>query len=371
MLIGVPKEIKHNENRVAVTPTGVQSLVAHGHGILVEFGAGLGCGFTDEDYRIAGARLVSHEDTWTEANLVIKVKEPQASEYRFFREDLAIFTYLHLAAEPLLAKKLTEHQTTAIAYETVQTISGALPLLAPMSEIAGRMAPQIGAQFLENHYGGPGTLLGGVPGVRAAHVVIVGGGMVGTNAAKIAVGMGARVTILDKNTERLAFLDDLFGNRVQTLASNPYDLANCVADADLLIGSVLIPGAKAPKLITTEMVKSMKPGSVIVDVAIDQGGSVETIDRITTHEEPIYTRFGVNHYAVANIPGAVARTSTLALTNVTLPFTLQIADLGWQEATQQNTALRSGLNTAEGVITHKTVAEALGMPHSEYKLVVS
>ncbi|WP_067935552.1 alanine dehydrogenase [Alicyclobacillus kakegawensis] len=371
MLIGIPKEIKHNENRVAVTPTGVKSFVAQGHQVLVEAGAGQGCGFTDEEYRAAGARLVSHEDAWTEADLVVKVKEPQPSEYAFFREGLTLFTYLHLAAEPELAKQLMESRTTAIAYETVQTQSGALPLLAPMSEIAGRMAPQIGAQFLENHYGGPGILIGGVPGVRAAYVVIVGGGTVGTNAAKIAVGMGARVTVLDKSAERLAFLDDLFGNRVQTMASNPYDLAACTAEADLLIGSVLIPGAKAPKLVTTEMVQSMKPGSVIVDVAIDQGGSVETIDHITTHENPVYTKFGVIHYAVANIPGAVARTSTIALTNATLPFALQIANLGWEQAARQNPALRGGVNVAYGAVTHKTVAEALDMPYHEYEFVVS
>ncbi|MDQ0190341.1 alanine dehydrogenase [Alicyclobacillus cycloheptanicus] len=371
MVIGVPKEIKHNEHRVAVTPIGVKSLIAHGHEVLVEAGAGAGCGFTDEEYQAAGAKLVSHEDAWTQASLVVKVKEPQASEYPFFREDLTLFTYLHLAAEPTLAKQLVASKTTAIGYETVQTPTGGLPLLAPMSEIAGRMAPQIAAQFLENHYGGRGILLGGVPGVKAANVVIVGGGTVGTNAAKIAVGMGAHVTILDKSAERLAYLDDLFGNKVQTLASNPYDLAACVADADVLIGAVLIPGAKAPKLVTTEMVQSMRPGSVIVDVAIDQGGSIETIDHVTTHEDPVYEKFGVLHYAVANIPGAAARTSTLALTNATLPFALAIANLGWQRAMQEQPVLRGGLNTAEGKITHPTVARALDMAYEAYDAVLS
>ncbi|WDL95369.1 alanine dehydrogenase [Alicyclobacillus sp. ALC3] len=360
MLIGVAREIKQNENRVGLTPAGVATLTAQGHTVRVESGAGVGCGFSDKAFQNAGAQMVTHEDAW-QAELVVKVKEPQQSEYKFFRRDLTLFTYLHLAAEPELAEALVQSGTTAIGYETVQAMTGALPLLAPMSEIAGRMAPQIGAQFLENHYGGPGVLLGGVPGVRAAHVVIVGGGVVGTNAAKIAVGMGAHVTIFDKSNERLAFLDDLFGNKVQTLSSNPYELTASAETADLLIGSVLIPGAKAPKLITTDMVKSMKPGSVIVDVAIDQGGSVETIDRITTHENPIYTVFGVNHYAVANIPGAVARTSTVALVNATLPYTTQIAKLGWEHAAQQNLALQRGVQVTNGQVVHESVAQSLGL----------
>ncbi|MFB5193218.1 alanine dehydrogenase [Alicyclobacillus fastidiosus] len=371
MIIGVPKEIKNNENRVSLTPGGAKALAAQGHTVLVEQNAGRGCGFRDEEYLAAGARIVSHEQAWTEAEMVMKVKEPQPSEYGFFRKGLILFTYLHLAAEPELTKKLIEGGTIGIAYETVQTANRALPLLAPMSEIAGRMSPQVGAQFLTNYYGGPGVLLGGVPGVRAANVVIIGGGTVGTNAAKIAVGMGAHVTILDKSSERLNYLDDLFNGRVQTLASNDYELAESTQSADVLISSVLIPGAKAPKLVTTEMVQSMKSGSVIVDVAIDQGGSVETIDRITTHEDPTFTKFDVIHYAVANIPGSVARTSTMALTNATLPYALQIANQGWTAAVEQNGALRLGVNTAHGYITHSAVAQALNLPFENIQHIIA
>jgi alanine dehydrogenase len=366
MRIGVPKEIKNNENRVALTPAGVQALTRAGHEVRVERGAGAGAGFSDEDYAREGALIVSQEEAWNDSDMVMKVKEPLPSEYKFFREGLVLFTYLHLAAEPELTQTLLKKKMVAIAYETVQTANGFLPLLAPMSEIAGRMAPQIGAQFLEKHYGGAGILLGGVPGVPPADVVIVGGGAVGTNAAKIALGLGARVTIFDKNPDRLRYLDDLFGGRVQTVMSNSYELARAVASADLLIGAVLVPGAKAPKLVTEEMVKSMKPGSVIVDVAIDQGGSVETIDRITTHDNPVYIKHGVVHYAVANMPGAVARTSTLALTNATLPYAEKIANMGWEAAVLNDPALAKGVNTAYGMLTHPAVAESLGLPYEEF-----
>ncbi|MBX6395324.1 MAG: alanine dehydrogenase [Alicyclobacillaceae bacterium] len=371
MRIGVPKEIKNNENRVALTPAGVHVLTRAGHEVRIERGAGEGCGFSDDDYAREGALMVSQSEVWNESDMVMKVKEPLPSEYEFFREGLVLFTYLHLAADPKLARALLEKKVVAIAYETVQTESGRLPLLAPMSEIAGRMAPQIGAQFLENHYGGAGVLLGGVPGVPAAHVVVVGGGAVGTNAARIALGMGARVTIFDKNPDRLRYLDDLFGGRVQTVMSNAYELARAVETADLLIGAVLIPGAKAPKLVTESMVKTMRAGSVIVDVAVDQGGSIETVDRITTHDDPVYVKHGVVHYAVANIPGAVARTSTLALTNATLPYAELLADCGWEAAARKNPALAKGVNTAYGFVTHPAVADSLGLPFEDLNSLIA
>lgn len=354
MIIGVPKEIKDNENRVAITPAGVEMLRQAGHTVLIETGAGVGSGFTDDDYRQAGATIVdTAEEAWTRAELVLKVKEPLPSEYRFFREDLVLFTYLHLAAEPELTEALVESGMTAIAYETVQLDNGSLPLLTPMSEVAGRMAVQIGAQFLEKTKGGKGVLLGGVPGVAPAEVVIIGGGVVGTNAAKIAMGMGAKVTILDVNPDRLRYLDDLFGARLTTLMSNSYNIARSVAKADLLIGAVLIPGSRAPRLVTEEMVKSMSPGSVIVDVAIDQGGSIETIDRVTSHSHPTYVKHGVVHYAVPNIPGAVPRTSTIALTNVTIPYAVQLATKGVLQAIRDNRALARGVNVMKGHITHE------------------
>jgi alanine dehydrogenase len=367
MKIGVPKEIKNNENRVALTPAGVHTLVRAGHQVRIESKAGEGCGFADGDYAHEGALIVSQAETWNDSEMVMKVKEPLPAEYGFFREGLVLFTYLHLAAEPELVQAMLQKKVVGIAYETVQTQNGALPLLAPMSEIAGRMAPQIGAQFLEKHYGGGGILLGGVPGVQAASVVIVGGGAVGTNAAKLALGMGARVTIFDKNADRLRYLDDIFGGRIQTLMSNSYELAKAVESADLLIGAVLIPGAKAPKLVTDDMVKTMKKGSVIVDVAIDQGGSIETIDRITTHDNPVYVKHGVVHYAVANMPGAVARTSTMALTNSTLPYAELIARVGWKEAVLNNPALAKGVNTVHGHLTHEAVAESLGLSFLDFR----
>ncbi|MBN6186819.1 alanine dehydrogenase [Aneurinibacillus sp. BA2021] len=359
MIIGVPKEIKNNENRVAATPASVASLVQAGHQVLVENQAGIGSGFTNEEYVKQGAKIVdTAKEAWA-ADMVMKVKEPLAEEFQYFREGLVLFTYLHLAPEPELTKALVEKKVTAIAYETIQLDSGALPLLTPMSEVAGRMSIQIGAQFLEKSKGGKGVLLAGVPGVEAGRVTIVGGGIVGSNAAKIALGMGARVTLLDINAERLRQLDDEFQGRVQTLMSNPYNIAKAVKEADLLVGAVLIPGARAPRLVTEEMVKTMEPGSVIVDVAIDQGGSIETIDRITTHDEPTYVKHGVVHYAVANMPGAVARTSTIALTNVTIPYALQIASKGFVKASLDNHVLARGINVVDGKVTYKAVAEAL------------
>ncbi|RXS87218.1 alanine dehydrogenase [Geobacillus zalihae] len=360
MIIGVPKEIKNNENRVAITPAGVLSFVQAGHTVLIEKEAGVGSGFSDSDYARAGAQIIERaEDVWAQADMVMKVKEPLPSEYGYFRPGLILFTYLHLAADPELTRALKESGVIAIAYETVQ-VGRTLPLLTPMSEVAGRMAAQIGAQFLEKPYGGKGILLGGVPGVARGKVVIIGGGVVGTNAAKVAVGLGADVTIIDLNADRLRELDDIFGNQITTLMSNPMNIAEAVAEADLVIGAVLIPGARAPKLVTEDMVKAMKPGSVIVDVAIDQGGIVETSDHVTTHDDPTYVKHGVVHYAVANMPGAVPRTSTIALTNVTMPYALQIANKGVMQAITDNPALELGVNVANGEITYEAVARDLG-----------
>lgn len=360
MIIGVPTEIKNNENRVALTPAGVVTLIKAGHEVLVETNAGEGSGFPNADYAAAGASMIdSAADVWAKADMIMKVKEPLASEYKYFRSGLILFTYLHLAAEPELAAALTENGVTAIAYETVEQ-NRTLPLLTPMSEVAGRMSAQIGAQFLEKPKGGKGILLGGVPGVKRGKVTVIGGGVVGTNAAKVAAGLGADVTIIDLSPDRLRQLEDIFGKSVQTLMSSPLNIAEAVAESDLVIGAVLIPGAKAPKLVTEEMIKTMSPGSVIVDVAIDQGGIFETVDHITTHDNPTYEKHGVLHYAVANMPGAVPRTSTIALTNVTVPFALQIANKGVKEAVLSNPALKLGLNTAAGHITYAAVAKDLG-----------
>ncbi|MDI3327061.1 MAG: alanine dehydrogenase [Alicyclobacillaceae bacterium] len=365
MVIGVPREIKNNENRVAATPAGVYALVSAGHRVLVEAGAGEGSGFSDREYREAGAELVAEaKRVWESADLVVKVKEPQPEEYNFFRPGLILFTFLHLAAAPELTKALVDREVVAVAYETIQLENGSLPLLTPMSEVAGRMSVQIGAQFLEKPYGGKGVLLGGVPGVPPARVVILGGGTVGTNAAKMAVGLGADVTVLDKNPDRLRELDDLFAGRVRTVMSNAYTLGQEVPRADLLIGAVLVPGARAPKLVTEEMVARMSPGSVIVDVAVDQGGSIETVDRATTHSDPVYVKHGVVHYAVANIPGAVPRTATLALTNATLPYVSALADAGYRRAVAQNSALAKGVNVAHGRVTNEAVAASLGLPYT-------
>ncbi|MED0967362.1 alanine dehydrogenase [Bacillus paramycoides] len=367
MRIGIPTEIKNNENRVAMTPAGAVHLVQNGHEVFVQKGAGVGSGFTDEEYVQAGAKLVeTAEEAWNQ-DMVMKVKEPVESEYGYFREGLILFTYLHLAPEPELTKALIDNKVVSIAYETVQLENRSLPLLAPMSEVAGRMAAQIGAQFLEKNKGGKGILLAGVPGVKRGKVTIVGGGQAGTNAAKIAVGLGADVTIIDLSAERLRQLDDIFGNQVKTLMSNPYNIAEAVRESDLVIGAVLIPGAKAPKLVTEEMIKSMEPGSVVVDIAIDQGGIFETTDRITTHDNPTYEKHGVVHYAVANMPGAVPRTSTLALTNVTVPYAVQIANKGYKDACLGNSALLKGINTLDGYVTFEAVAEAHGLQYADAK----
>ncbi|WP_145333156.1 alanine dehydrogenase [Paenibacillus xylanexedens] len=360
MRIGIPKEIKNNENRVAMTPAGTADFVTAGHQVFIEQGAGLGSGFTDQEYVKAGALIVEEAaQVWQDAELILKVKEPLASEYGYFRPGLILFTYLHLAAEPALAKALVDKQVTALAYETLE-VGGSLPLLTPMSEVAGRMAAQIGAQLLEKTEGGKGILLSGVPGVSRGKVVIIGGGTVGTNAAKIALGLGADVTILDLNLNRLRQLDDIFGNQIQTLVSSPSNIASAVTGADLLICAVLIPGAKAPTLVSEQVVKTMAPGSVIVDVAIDQGGIVETIDHITTHDEPTYVKHGVVHYAVANMPGAVPRTSTVALTNATMPYALQLANHGVATAIRGSSSIRSAVNALNGHITYEAVARDLG-----------
>ncbi|WP_145051255.1 alanine dehydrogenase [Paenibacillus xylanexedens] len=360
MRIGIPKEIKNNENRVAITPAGTADFVRAGHQVMIEQGAGLGSGFTDQEYVVAGGEIKEQAASiWAESDMIMKVKEPLPSEYDHFRPGLIIFTYLHLAAEPALAKALIERQVTAIAYETLE-VNGTLPLLTPMSEVAGRMSAQIGAQLLEKTEGGKGILLSGVPGVSRGKVVIIGGGTVGTNAAKIAIGLGADVTILDLNLNRLRQLDDIFGNQIHTLVSSPSNIAAAVASADLLICAVLIPGAKAPTLVSEQMVTTMSPGSVIVDVAIDQGGIVETIDHITTHDEPTYVKHGVVHYAVANMPGAVPRTSTVALTNATMPYALQLANHGAAAAIRGSSSIRSAVNALNGHITYEAVARDLG-----------
>jgi len=362
--IGVPKEIKADENRVAITPAGVSTLVGDGHDVFVEKAAGRGSGFGDEDYARQGARILPDAAAVYEtAEMIMKVKEPLEPEYGLMQPGQVIFTYLHLAATAELTEALVERDVVAIAYETVQLPDGRLPLLTPMSEIAGRMATQVGAQFLEKPKGGRGVLLGGVPGVPPADVVIIGGGTVGTNAAKIAVGMGAQVTVLDVNVDRLRYLDDIFDGRLVTLASNPFNIAAAAARADLLVGAVLVPGARAPELVPEEVVSDMKPGSVVVDVAVDQGGSVATIDRVTTHSDPTYVVHGVVHYAVANMPGAVPRTSTLALTNVTLPYARKLAKLGHERAIKKDDALALGVNVYRGAVTYRAVAEAHGMDY--------
>jgi len=366
MRIGIPKEIKNNENRVAITPAGVHSLKLAGHEVFVETNAGIGSGFKDEEYEESGATIAKTAKEAWDVEMVMKVKEPLPEEYDYFYEGLILFTYLHLAAEPELTKALTDKKVVSIAYETVQLPNNSLPLLTPMSEVAGRMATQIGAQFLEKNYGGRGVLLAGIPGVSKGRVTVIGAGVVGTNAAKIAVGLGADVTILDLNPERLREIDAEFGSSVQTMMSSPFTIAEAVKESDLVVGAVLIPGAKAPKLVTEEMVKQMPEGSVVVDVAIDQGGIFETSDRISTHDDPTYTKHGVLHYAVANIPGAVPRTATIGLTNVTIPYALQIANKGYEKACEENKALQKGINTLDGYVTYESVAKAHDL---EYKPV--
>jgi len=358
MIIGVPREIKDNEARVGVTPAGVKELTESGHTVLVETQAGAQSGFEDAEYQDAGAEMVGEAGyVWGKSDTVVKVKEPIEKEYAFFREGLVLFTYLHLAPLPSLTDKLLESKVIGIAYETVRDRQRTLPLLTPMSEVAGRMSVQVGATYLEKERGGRGILLGGVPGVPPAHVTIIGGGVVGTNAAKIALGMGAKVTLIDVNLNRLRELDDIFNGRLYTLASNSYNLSHATREADLVIGGVLIPGATAPKLVTRGMVSQMKKGAVIVDVAIDQGGCVETA-RPTSHSNPSYVVDGVVHYCVTNMPGAVPHTSTLALTNSTFPYLLRIANQGALEALKQDAGLAEGLNTWMGSLTCKGVAES-------------
>ncbi len=360
MKIGIPKETKPFEFRVAATPNTVRALAAAGHEVSVETGAGLGSSITDDDFLAAGARVVdSAAEAWGQ-ELVLKVKEPVAAEYGFLREDLTLFAYLHLAADRQLTEALLSAGTTAIAYETVQLPSGALPLLTPMSEVAGRMSVQVGAHHLTRFMGGRGLLLGGVPGVAAGDVVILGGGVVGTNAAKMALGLGARVTILDVNHARLQYLDDVFGSRIQTLVSNTGNIEDAVRRADLLIGAVLIPGARAPRLVPRELLADMKEGSVIVDVAVDQGGCIETIHP-TTHDDPTYVIDGVVHYGVSNMPGAVPNTSTNALASQTLPYTLRLAN-DPLAALRSDRALLGGLNTYRGSVTYQAVGQAFDLP---------
>ena len=365
MLIGVPKEIKTNENRVALVPAGAEALVAAGHSVLVEAGAGCGSGFEDEQYTAAGARLASDADAvWSAAEMILKVKEPIEPEWKRMRRGQVIFTYFHFAADERLTRAHMDSGATCIAYETVELPTRELPLLTPMSEVAGRMAVQEGAKYLEKLYGGRGVLLGGVPGVPPAKVVVLGGGVVGTNAAKMAAGMGARVVVLDVSLERLRYLSDVMPANVQLIHSNRHNILDAIETADLVIGGVLITGAKAPKLIRRDDLKRMKSGSVIVDVAIDQGGCVETI-KATTHENPTYVVDGVIHYGVANMPGGVPRTSTLALTNATFPYTLQLANKGWKKALRDNPALLKGLNITDGKVTYPGVAEAFGLTYHE------
>jgi len=359
MIIGIPKEIKNNENRVALTPAGAHSLVEKGHQVYIEEDAGIGSGIENATYIEAGAHIGAiAKEIYSMSDMIMKVKEPIEEEYELLKEGQILYTYLHLAANKKLTEILIEKKITAVAYETVQLADGSLPLLTPMSEVAGRMATQVGAYMLQKYTGGCGMLLGGVPGVTPAEVVVIGAGVVGMNAAKIAVGMGAHVTVLDICKKKLIYIDDIFDGRVATLYSNPYNIAKAVKRADLLIGAVLIPGAKAPMLVAEEMVMTMREGSVIVDVAIDQGGSIETIDHITTHSDPSYIRHGVVHYSVANMPGAVPRTSTFALTGVTLPYALKIAGQGFLKSIKDDPALMKGVNTYKGKITYDHVAEA-------------
>ena len=366
MIIGVPKEIKTKEDRVAITPQGVKSLVSQGHKVIIEKSAGIGSGFTDEEYSAQGATIVvSAENVYSQADIIVKVKEPQPSEFKLLKKNQILFTYLHLAVEKELTKTLLDKKITSIAYETIETEDRKLPLLIPMSEVAGKMSVQIAANLLENRNKGAGILLGGIAGVPAGKVLIIGAGHVGINAAKIAVGMGANVSILDVDTNKLRMLDDMFGSRIKTYISNEYNLKELIKDTDVLIGAVLIPGHKAPSIVTEEMVKSMKKGSVIVDVSIDQGGIVETMDRITTHDNPSFEKYGVIHYSVANIPGSVARTSTLALTNETISYLLKIANDGIIDAMKKDFSLAKGVNTFNGRLTNKGVAQALNTEYSE------
>jgi alanine dehydrogenase len=363
MKIGVPKEIKTNENRVALTPVGAEVLKQNGHKVYVETSAGMGSGFTDADYKKAGATILKTADeVFDTADMIMKVKEPIKPEYKRIKAGQIVFTYFHFASSKELTEAMMKSRCVSIAYETVQKEDGSLPLLIPMSEVAGRMAPQEGAKYLEKTMGGRGVLLGGVPGTSPAEVVILGGGIVGTNAAKIAAGFGARVTIMDNNLYRLRYLDDVMPKNIITMMSNPQNIREAITRADLVIGAVLIAGAKAPKLITKNMLKLMKEGSVVVDVSVDQGGCIETC-KPTTHENPTYVIDGVVHYCVANMPGAVPFTSTIALTNATLPYAVQIANMGWHKACTTNEELKYGLNMIDGTITYKGVADAFNFKY--------
>jgi alanine dehydrogenase len=363
MKIGLPKEVKDNENRVGLTPAGVKALTDAGHSVLVQKSAGEGSGISDSEYVKAGGQIVdTPAEAWS-GDMVVKVKEPIPSEYGFLRENLLLFTYLHLAPAHELTKALLDSGTTGIAYETVTNDKGHLPLLTPMSEVAGRMSVQIGAYYLEKVNGGRGVLLGGVPGVAPAQVTILGGGVVGTNACKMAVGLGAAVTMIDRDLDRLRYLDDIFGSRIRTLASNPYTISESVAESDLVIGGVLVPGAAAPRLVTREMLKTMPQASVIVDVAVDQGGCIETT-KVTTHSNPTYFVDGVLHYGVANMPGAVPRTSTFALTNVTMPFAVRLANFGVVQAIKRDPHLKNGVNTYKGKCVYEAVAQDQGIEYT-------
>ena len=364
MIVGVPKEVKDAENRVSTTPAGAEEYVNRGHRVLVERSAGRGSGFSDAEYVAAGAELIDGPAAvFGLADMIVKVKEPVPAEYDLLRPGQILFTYLHLAADETLTRALMRNRVQAVAYETVQLASGVLPLLTPMSEVAGRMAVQVGAHYLEATHGGGGRLLGGVPGVPGANVVVIGGGVVGTNAAQIALGMGANVVVVDKNVERLRYLDEVLHGRIHTLASNKQNVAVAVREADVVIGGVLIAGAKAPKLVTAAMIASMRSGSVVVDVAIDQGGCIETA-RPTSHSHPVYEVDGVIHYCVTNMPGAVPRTSTLALSNVTLPYGLELADLGLDEAVARDAGLAKGVNVLDGKVTYQAVAESFSLEHT-------
>jgi len=365
MIVGLPKEVKDNESRVGLVPAGVKALTDAGHRVIVQKSAGEGSGIMDEEFVRAGGEILdTAEEVWASANMVVKVKEPIASEYGFLREDLILFTYLHLAPARELTKAMLDSGVIGVAYETITNDLGHLPLLTPMSEVAGRMSVQVGAFYLERVNGGRGVLLGGVPGVAPGRVTIIGGGVVGTNAAKMAVGLGAAVIIIDRDLERLRYLDDVFGSRIKTLASNPYTIAESVAASDLVVGAVLVPGAAAPKLVTRDMLKAMPRGSVIVDVAVDQGGCIETT-KPTTHSAPTYYVENVLHYGVTNMPGAVPRTSTFALTNVTLPFALKLAKYGAEEAFKRDPHLKDGANTYRGKVVYQAVAEDQGLQYTQ------
>lgn len=368
MVIGVPKEIKNKENRVGMVVAGVRALTQNGHKVYIQKNAGIGAGISDEDYKKAGALILeTAKEVYNIADMIVKVKEPLPEEINLLKEGQILYTYLHLAADEKLTKNLMARKVIGIAYETIQAADGSLPLLAPMSAVAGRMATQIGATYLQHDHGGKGMLLGGVTGVDRANVVILGGGVVGINSAKMAVGLGANVTILDTNVSRLEYLSDIFGNSIQTLYSNSEQIEKSVLKADLVVGAVLVPGAKAPKLVTKEMISRMQPGGVVVDVAVDQGGSVETC-RPTSHEHPTYAVDGVIHYAVPNMPGAVPRTSTFALTNVTMKYAIQIANHGWEKACLSDPMLFKGVNVAHGKCVYKQVAEDLGLPYEPLRL---